>query len=210
MEFSWALTDTAADEQLTTTAATQCAYTMNTIIPCFVIVFLFFAFFGNVTASGNETTPGNGTAPGNGNRYTNYGIRKCCPPDRAYDPGTRYCRRASPNVDEKFQWLLARSAKGMTITNVHQWSYCNDPRANVLANVPADEVQRLLDNATGTDVQELPNDHCFDLKWSLDGENNEGQLVARKCKSWASYCHGNNITCVRKCCARENKMIIGE
>lgn len=124
-------------------------------------------------------------------------IRKCCPPDRAYDPETRYCRVADDGSDSAtdFQELMMtmllpqdRTRDKATVFGlVYGPPTCHD--GDVLIDVvsePTTVGSLLTDDFNCLDVTPQPT----------------RQLVTRKCRPNVQYCGegGGRYTCANKCC----------
>lgn len=133
-------------------------------------------------------------------------VRKCCPPDQAYDPLVRFCRTTADTDRHTFRRLLLldRLLPDTRITVGYDY---DPPKCNgndVLVDVPADEVRQLL-NATELVDSPVPGGYCFD---SMTVVNASAALVARACRPRERYCRGR-YTCVNKCC-KGDRMIVGK
>lgn len=134
-------------------------------------------------------------------------VRKCCPSDHAYDPGTRSCRPAE-HVDTELRGLITELLSSDRIPGTvvgvgyeHGLSQtCPDGHVLVDELVAAGRPlagHRLLS----------PNGHnCFDVT-----PPPARKLVNRMCQPLVQHCGKGNgrYTCVNKCC-RGNKIINAE
>lgn len=153
--------------------------------------------FHTVEAIGGGTCDDNQTA---------MPVRKCCPPNRPYDPKVRFCGLAEADGDEYQRRTMQRLRDGFpAVSDVTMVGYNYEaPKcdtANVLVDVSAVEVRGLMEMADPS-AAELPPGYCFDLTPS-------NELVARTCRPRDQYCGRGRYTCVNKCC-KGDRMIVAE
>lgn len=148
-------------------------------------------------------TIGDGTCDDN---RTAVPVRKCCPPDRPYDPEVRFCGPAGADGDEYQRRMMQRLRDGFPAAAAAVMvGYNYEPpkcdTAHVLVDLSVLEVRGLMEAANPSPV-ELPPGYCFDLTPS-------DELVARTCRPRDQYCGRGRYTCVNKCC-KGDRMIVAE
>lgn len=153
--------------------------------------------FHTIEIIGDEPCPEQNDTSANARQL----IRKCCPPDWVYEPGTRTCRPAFGDGSDsvrQFRRLITTTPPPLppdrilaVVIGYYRGSpMCQD--GDVLVDEPM---------AAG---RPLPDDYgCFDMT-PLLGQ----RLVTRTCRPRGVYCGGSigPYMCVNKCC-RGDRMI---